>query len=269
VIDAETLRARVAKEPFRGFERVDFRCFLFVRRGTYTHTLDFRTHDCTAGSCLVIGPGQVHHFGPPSDWDGWILIVGSHQVPDSVETLPDHVRVPTSATPAIVELFERMTSDAALPADDQQLAQLFAHQAQVLVSRLALGDTATTSQGLVDPNLLERYREYRAAVDKDYQQRHLVESYSRQLGYSTRTLNRACRAGGDTTAKRVIIDRIILEAKRLLAHSRDPVTKISNDLGFDEPTNFVKFFKHQTNQTPSTFRATVQPREQRTHYPPN
>jgi AraC-like DNA-binding protein len=267
VIDAKSLRTRVAKHPYRGFERVDFQCFLFVRSGHYTHTVDFETHECTAGSCLVIGPGQVHRFGPPSDWDGWMLVVGSHHVPNSVENLPGHVGIPESLAPAVVELFERMTSDAGLPVGHARLGQLLALEAQVLVRRLALGDTAAMSVGLVDPNLLERYREYRAAVDKAYQRWHLVEPYTRQLGCSARTLNRACRAGGDTTAKRVIVERIILEAKRLLAHSRDPVTKISIDLGFDEPTNFVKFFRRETNQTPSTFRSTVHPADEPPHSP--
>jgi AraC-like DNA-binding protein len=57
------------------------------------------------------------------------------------------------------------------------------------------------------------------------------------------------------TAKRVIIERIILEAKRLLAHSSDPVAGISSHLGFDEPTNFVKFFKRETDLTPTQFRS--------------
>lgn len=47
----------------------------------------------------------------------------------------------------------------------------------------------------------------------------------------------------------MIVERIIL-AKRLLAHSPDPVAKISSDLGFDEPTKFVKLFRRETTLTP-------------------
>lgn len=71
------------------------------------------------------------------------------------------------------------------------------------------------------------------------------------------SLNRACQAAGDVTAKRVIVERIVLEAKRLLAHSSDTAAKISADLGFDEPTNFTKFFRRETNLTPAAFRAAV------------
>jgi len=34
-----------------------------------------------------------------------------------------------------------------------------------------------------------------------------------------------------------------------------PVATISDELGFDEATNFVKFFRRETEQTPRAFRA--------------
>jgi AraC-like DNA-binding protein len=257
VVDAEELRARVASDPQRGFERVDFQCFLFVRSGRYTHTVDFETHECAAGSCLPIRPGQVHRFGPPSDWDGWILIVGSHHVPEMVERLPAHVRADNRLAAAITELFERMAADATLSADRVQLGELLALQARVLVTRLILGDSGSGTEHVIDPIVLRRYREYRGAVDQEFRRWHLVAPYARHLGCSTRSLNRACRAANDVTAKRVIVERIILEAKRLLAHSGDTAARVSADLGFDEPTNFAKFFRRETRLTPAAFRATV------------
>ena len=112
VIRAKALRDRVASDPQRGFERVAFQCLLFVRSGSYTHTIDFETHQCTAGSCLLIGPGQVHRFGPPSDWDGWILIVAPHHVPHEIERLPPHIRATDGVVTAIVELFSAYVPSA-------------------------------------------------------------------------------------------------------------------------------------------------------------
>lgn len=57
------------------------------------------------------------------------------------------------------------------------------------------------------------------------------------------------------TAKRVIVERILLEAKRLLAHSQLPVASISHQLGFDEAPNFVKYLKRETGTTPNQLRA--------------
>jgi AraC-like DNA-binding protein len=45
-----------------------------------------------------------------------------------------------------------------------------------------------------------------------------------------------------------------LEAKRLLVHTSLPVSVIANRLGFDEPTNFVKFFRREVQKSPGEFR---------------
>ncbi len=56
------------------------------------------------------------------------------------------------------------------------------------------------------------------------------------------------------SAKALLVGRIVLEAKRLLAHSAAPVAAIAADLGFEEATNFVKFFRRETGLTPGLFR---------------
>ncbi len=257
LIEAAELRARVASNPERGFERVDFQCFLFVRSGSYSHTVDFETHRCAPGSCLSIGPGQVHRFGPPSDWDGWILIVGPHLVPDSVEQIPSHVRTSGELASAITELFARMTLDASLPADHTWLNELLGLEVRVLATRLVLAGAGSATGRLIDPTVLGRYREYRAEVDRHFRQWHLVAPYGRHLGCSTKSLDRACQAASAVTAKRVIVERIVLEAKRLLALGNDTAARISADLGFDEPTNFAKYFQRETGTTPAAFRATT------------
>lgn len=259
VLDAGELCARVAKRPDRGFERVDFQCLLFVRSGSYTHTVDFQTYHCAAGSCLLIGPGQVHRFGPLSDWDGWMLIIGPHQVPEMIASLPSHVRTGDALAETIAALFGQLTGDMRLPAEQRWLSnELLALQTQVLVRRLALGQAGTATESQIDPVMLERYREFRTAVEREYRHWHQVATYAVHLACSAKSLNRACRAVGDVTAKQVIVERIVLEAKRLLAHSSVTAAKISADLGFDEPTNFTKFFRRETDMTPAAFRAAAQ-----------
>lgn len=52
----------------------------------------------------------------------------------------------------------------------------------------------------------------------------------------------------------MIDDRVMLEAKRLLAHTQDTIKEIGYTLGYDEPTNFIKYFKKHNGQTPVEFR---------------
>lgn len=255
VLGAGELRSRVESVADRGYERADFQSLLFVRSGSYTHTVDFEVHECGEGSCLSIRPGQVHRFGPRDEWEGWILIAGSHHVPDTVADLPTHVRLRAPMASAVTELMSRMESDARLPVDRRGLDELLSLQTRVLVSRLAFGDPDRERAQLVDPTVLQRHRDFRSTVEREFTRWHSVGPYARHLGYSPKSLDRACRTASALTAKRVIVERIVLEAKRLLAHSRLPVASISHQLGFDEPTNFVKYIKRETGTTPGQLRA--------------
>ena len=46
----------------------------------------------------------------------------------------------------------------------------------------------------------------------------------------------------------------MLEAKRLLCHTNISIKEIGYAIGFDEPTNFIKYFRKHTGKTPIDFR---------------
>lgn len=52
--------------------------------------------------------------------------------------------------------------------------------------------------------------------------------------------------------------RIISEAKRMLQYTALPISHISYNLSFGDPTNFTKFFKMREGGTPSDYRKRTQ-----------
>ena len=56
------------------------------------------------------------------------------------------------------------------------------------------------------------------------------------------------------TAKQFIEGRILLEAKRMLVYSNESIKEITFQLGFDEPTNFTKYFSKNADMPPVQFR---------------
>lgn len=56
------------------------------------------------------------------------------------------------------------------------------------------------------------------------------------------------------TAKDIIADHVLAQAKQLLNDEALTVTIISKQLGFDYPQHFVRFFKSHTGKTPSEYR---------------
>jgi len=72
-----------------------------------------------------------------------------------------------------------------------------------------------------------------------------------------RTLTRTSQVATGYGAKRVIQERVLVEAKRLLVHTELTNTAIAARVGMPDPAAFGKFFRRQTGETPATFRDRV------------
>ena len=74
------------------------------------------------------------------------------------------------------------------------------------------------------------------------------------MNVSEKRLTRATTNTLGHTPKTMIVERVMLEAKRLLIHTELSIKEIAYDLGFEEPTNFIKYFRKHTGKTPIEFR---------------
>ena len=278
---AAELRRRVGDADARGLERIDFHCLIYVTAGRYAHKVDFETLVMTPGSLLTLQPGQVHRFGDLSGCDGWLLVIRSElllsrsevgtgtgtgagtgagkaiaqlELMQLAEAQHTHLRLSAAAQRAVSEAFERMADDAGRTAS-RALNMLLRSQMQSLLIRLQLEGSPSRADERAEPAVLQRYRRYREAVERNFARWHGVAQYAARLGCSQKSLTRAALLLTDRSAKAVLTERIVLEAKRLLAHTLLPVATIGDQLGFAEATNFVKYFRRETGLTPGAFRA--------------
>jgi len=81
-----------------------------------------------------------------------------------------------------------------------------------------------------------------------------VIEYADRLNVSANTLNQSVKAVLGKTAKELITEKIIQEAKRQLRYSANDIAEIAYALGFKEPTHFIRFFKQHTGTTPKAYR---------------
>jgi AraC family transcriptional activator of pobA len=74
------------------------------------------------------------------------------------------------------------------------------------------------------------------------------------IGLSTKTLNTITKNIVNKSAKEFIDEIYTKQIKRLLIHSDGAIKEIAYASGFEETTNFYKYFKRQTQLTPEQFR---------------
>ncbi len=134
----------------------------------------------------------------------------------------------------------------------QSLLQL---QLSYVLLRLCLVQASGLHPGQSPSRALAHHERFKKQLEKDFAKHHQVQHFSATLGLSVKSLNRACLEATGLSTKSCINQRIALEAKRLLAHTALAVQAIAIDLSFEDPTNFVKFFKREAGMTPGQFRA--------------
>ena len=78
--------------------------------------------------------------------------------------------------------------------------------------------------------------------------------YASKLNISDVYLSECIKKATGASAKQLLTDYIIHEAKYLLLESEAKLDLIAFELGFKETTNFINFFKKNTNHTPNQFR---------------
>jgi len=100
----------------------------------------------------------------------------------------------------------------------------------------------------------QRIQKLIGLIEKHYIEHKETGFYADQLKISTHHLNDIVRLLRGTTVKKMIAQRIILEAKRELSFGALTVKEIAFKLGFSDASYFSRFFKKHTQQNPDGFR---------------
>lgn len=84
-----------------------------------------------------------------------------------------------------------------------------------------------------------------------------VAYFADKCCYSPKYFGELVKTETGRTAKDLINDRVLRAALQLLNDETLSVKMVSQQLGFEYPQHFVRFFKAKTGQTPSEYRKIV------------
>lgn len=243
-------------------QRPDFHVLALVRSGTGRHTADFVDHLLRERSVVWIRPGVVHRWTDAEELNGPLVLFEQGFLPApgpasraAADTFaPADWQQDETAWELSVRAADHLGHEHAAAVADPHLASppVLAHLLAALVLRVLPAEpTLPSTAGTEDHTV---FRRYRAAVEERFAEQHHVTDYARALGYGQRTLTRATRAASGLAAKQFLDQRILLEAKRLLAHTDLPVVRCAERLGFDDAANFTTFFQRQEGLSPGRWR---------------
>lgn len=99
-----------------------------------------------------------------------------------------------------------------------------------------------------------KIKEFEKLIDKDFKMKKMPSAYADLLNVTPNYLNKICKEVTNYTAGDLIRRRIVIEAQRLIHFTNYSINEIADQLGFENASYFVTFFKRQTSKTPEQFR---------------
>ncbi|MEM7658570.1 MAG: helix-turn-helix domain-containing protein, partial [Bacteroidota bacterium] len=251
----------VDHNPFQP-HRLKFFALLVVREGQLSHQVDVDHYQLQAGEALVIAPGQIHAFqetASAESFSGLLFIFTEvfllkQMSPSAFAHIARlynyHLRSPLyQLTSPNFSLLDALTREFHQE-DDEVKAGILAGICTSFLLQLTRNQAQQLPVSTADL-LFDRFREL---VVNQYATNREASAYAEQLHVSYKHLNETCKACVGQTAKRFIDAYVMLESKRMLISTSLSVKEISYACGFEEPTNFQKFFRKHAKMTPLAFR---------------
>jgi len=248
------------------YQLTNFIKVLFLKAGG-TIIIDFKKYKADTDTLFFINKSQVFKLRVVDQLDGVLLYynrdfycveIHDHEVScdgilyNNVYEIP---AVPLSKTESI--LIQNIFDDIKYETDNEDVAN--EEMIRILLKQIIIKATRIwkTEHKIYEPvknKELEFLRKFSQLVELHFKNLHAVADYANLLFVTPKNLNKKVTQFGNRSPNEIIKDRIILEAKRLLAHTALTIKEIGYTLGYEDDAYFIRLFSKQTGLSPQQFR---------------
>lgn len=243
----------------------DFFILVVFTHGKGNHTIDFQKYTVEPGSVFFLSPGQVHSWELTPDTDGHILFfstdfytstfsrkrLNSYSLFNSILEFPA-LKINSFEAGEIIYLFEKINQETKQPTWSTK--ELLKNYIDTLLIYLYRYKGSKTSFSQEEKLVHDQFQQLELLIEDHFKRHREVNFYADQMSLSLKQLNGLCKNTVSKTSSQLILDRVILEAQRLLTHSDLNISEIAHALEFDDSSYFSRLFKKKTAMTPEQFR---------------
>ncbi len=241
---------------------------VFYLTAGYRLQVDLNVYVTDQPTLLFVNPNQHLHFEQSGIEEGYMVYYNRDfyciQIHDeevacdgllfnNIHNMP-LVRLDPSEAPFFDYIFNQIATEFAL--QDVSLEEMIrTYLKQLFIKSARLWKKQNLDKALADhQNDLEFFRKFSMLVDKYYKQKHNVSDYAELLNIAPKTITHKFKRLKLPLPNDVIKNRIVLEAKRMLAYTDLTSKEIGYILGYEDPAYFSRLFLHKAGETPSGFR---------------
>lgn len=245
--------------------RHSFYHLVLFTQGSGQQQIDFKNFAVQRNLIYFMIPGQVHSWNFTTEPEGYVINFATNYFsnlllnPSYLQQFtffdgnPDEqvIQLQPEISDKIIQILEEILSQGeqrVVVNDDWvrlTLLRLFTEIARV---------TTGQQKPIGNSYNYRLLKNFRALIDENFATLKLPKQYAELLYITPNHLNAVCNDLLGVAAGKLIRDRIILEAKRLLINVDLRVVEIAEKLNFQDQSYFVKFFKRYEGITPDKFR---------------
>jgi len=238
----------------------------FISAGSGSYSIDFVDYEITDSTVLVVRKDQVHKFHASQTIKGYLLVftedfIISHlNVMESLKTMQlfnDSLNYPIislnnkfeySDFTVLVKQIEKEYFTV-----DEFSSGITRSILHVLITKL-FRIKAKSNDLVRNKQHMPQFLVFQKLVEDNCFKSRSVKYYSTKMAISTKTLNTITKNVVNSSAKVYIDERAIIRIKRLLISTELSIKEIAYTSGFNDPTNFFRYFKKFTKTSPENFR---------------
>lgn len=255
----------VHKELMTSPHRTGFYHVLWFQKGITHHLVDFKEITIEPNTILFLNKDIVHHFDTNGNFDGKAIMF-TDSFFCKTETNTKYLRnsilfndlfsvskIKLKENKAFEDLFALIIDESGNENDTfhSDILRNLLHNLLLKSERVRREQDFTEIKKDAHLDYVIMFKDL---LEKEFRNMKQVSNYTDELIVSAKRLNQATSKVLGKTPKELIDERVMLEAKRLLVYTNESVKEIGFELGFEEPTNFIKYFRKHSDITPVEFR---------------
>ncbi|TGV01318.1 helix-turn-helix domain-containing protein [Flavivirga rizhaonensis] len=240
--------------------RIQFHALIIVTEGKGFHNVDFNEIILSPGVVIPLVKNQVNYFQKELQVNGYVISFKESFITDNIGEKDlfhflhlfntKSLLIGEENIPLLIPYLELLKSMQ--KSNNQNLKSDLAKN--IFLSLLIQIKRLTVYQHeIFESRHFKDFIQFKQLITQHYQDSHDAKFYAKKMLVSYKYLNEICKELGNVTAKAFIDNWILLEIKRNLSEKKYTTQEIAFKVGFDEPSNFIRFFKRHEGITPSKF----------------
>ncbi len=245
--------------------QLDFYMLVYYTQGETEHLVDFVWHNVAKNTLFYLTKGQINAFKFNETVKGYLIIFSEsyfklqlNQLPKNVvlRLFTSHLFSPKIQIPEnsnVLNYIRLFYDEFYNEKAEFNKVNIIDSLYTVIFSKLEQLKQYQTID-IQESSKLKLFLEFKSILEQDFTQSRNADFYAHKMNITYKHLNVICKEIVKVTAKQFIDEFIILEAKRKLINSSIKSTELAYLMGFEESSNFVKYFKKLTGFTPNGFK---------------